>query len=342
MCSPRDATQPTKSNAHDDVCATLCVCSYLDPSSRIPTVRVGTPEEDALRRDFTVNALFYRVLTPSERTVAGEDTMGVLEDLTGSGIDDLGAQLLRTPLPPHETMRDDALRALRAVRFASRFGLRLDPQLCEAIRRKTVTRALRDVISAERVGVELAGSLRGEHAPRAAALLGALRLRDAVLAPHSEWWDEKSWEIGVRRLDALWKWRHDAGRGMPGGRRDCSDGYPPHTVALAALFSARIDRLLGRERAIFGGITREEAERAAAAGRDGVLSPAASCAWSIAEAMEVRSAALPPAHAPPLHHRTPPASSSPCPLPFSRVGCASPSFVLYRFAQAGAIEAPRH
>ncbi|KAG2449716.1 hypothetical protein HYH02_005243 [Chlamydomonas schloesseri] len=89
--------------------------------SRIPTMTFGTPQQDALRRDFTINALFYNIS-------AG----GVVEDLTGRGLQDLRDGLIRTPLPPMETFLDDPLRVLRAVRFGTRFGFQLHPDILEA------------------------------------------------------------------------------------------------------------------------------------------------------------------------------------------------------------------
>lgn len=62
--------------------------------SRIPSMTFGTPEQDAMRRDFTINALFYNINTSS------------VEDLTGRGITDLQAGVIRTPLPPKETLLD--------------------------------------------------------------------------------------------------------------------------------------------------------------------------------------------------------------------------------------------
>ena len=56
--------------------------------SRVPTMEIGTPSQDAYRRDFTINSLFYNI---NEEKV---------EDLTGLGISDLRAGLLRTPLEP--------------------------------------------------------------------------------------------------------------------------------------------------------------------------------------------------------------------------------------------------
>jgi tRNA nucleotidyltransferase (CCA-adding enzyme) len=78
---------------------------------------MGTPTEDAQRRDFTFNALFLNVQSQS------------VEDLCGTGIDDLRAGLIRTPLPPLQTFADDPLRVLRAVRFASRFGFAMHQEL---------------------------------------------------------------------------------------------------------------------------------------------------------------------------------------------------------------------
>ena len=88
--------------------------SYADAGdSRIPTMAFGTPQEDAARRDFTLNALFFNVHTRR------------IEDFTGRGWEDLRAGLLRTPLEPRVTLLD-ALRP-RGVRFASRYGFALDP-----------------------------------------------------------------------------------------------------------------------------------------------------------------------------------------------------------------------
>lgn len=66
--------------------------------------KIGSPLEDALRRDLTVNALFYNIGTDQ------------VEDWSGLGIADMAARLLRTPLPPEVTLRDDPCRILRAIR----------------------------------------------------------------------------------------------------------------------------------------------------------------------------------------------------------------------------------
>ena len=75
----------------------------------------GTIEEDAWRRDFTVNALYYNVADFS------------LLDYTG-GLDDLRAGVLRVIGDPEKRYREDPVRMLRAVRFAAKLGFRLHPQ----------------------------------------------------------------------------------------------------------------------------------------------------------------------------------------------------------------------
>jgi tRNA nucleotidyltransferase (CCA-adding enzyme) len=50
------------------------------------------------------------------------------------GVADLRAGLLRTPLPPGETLGQDPLRILRCIRFAARFGFRIDAQLAAAMK----------------------------------------------------------------------------------------------------------------------------------------------------------------------------------------------------------------
>lgn len=111
--------------------------------SRIPDVQIGTPYEDAMRRDLTINALFYNV---NEEKI---------EDFTGHGFDDIRAKVVRTPLPPLTTLLDDPLRALRAIRFASRLNFAFDTQLFDACRNPEVHAALGAKVSRERVSTEI-------------------------------------------------------------------------------------------------------------------------------------------------------------------------------------------
>jgi poly(A) polymerase len=80
----------------------------------------GTPEEDAFRRDFTINALFYDIATFS------------IIDYTG-GLADLREGLLRCIGEPEERFQEDPVRMLRAVAMAARLGFRIDPPIDAAI-----------------------------------------------------------------------------------------------------------------------------------------------------------------------------------------------------------------
>ncbi|KAI1176700.1 hypothetical protein F4777DRAFT_587777 [Nemania sp. FL0916] len=116
--------------------------------SRNPEMEFGTAEEDALRRDATVNALFYNLNT------------GKVEDFT-SGLSDMKAKLIRTPLEPFQTFMDDPLRVLRLVRFASRLGFTIDSAAEKVMGNAKVLDALKLKISRERVGVEIEKMLKG-------------------------------------------------------------------------------------------------------------------------------------------------------------------------------------
>ena len=76
----------------------------------------GSVEDDAWRRDFTVNALYYNVRDFS------------VVDYTG-GLQDLREGVLRLIGDPEQRLREDPVRMLRAVRFAAKLGFRLDPEL---------------------------------------------------------------------------------------------------------------------------------------------------------------------------------------------------------------------
>ena len=80
----------------------------------------GTAEEDAFRRDFTINALFYDIATFS------------IIDYVG-GLDDLRAGLVRSIGDPEVRFREDPVRMLRAIALASRLDFTVDPPILDAI-----------------------------------------------------------------------------------------------------------------------------------------------------------------------------------------------------------------
>jgi poly(A) polymerase len=111
------------------------------PDSRKPGVTYGTSlEADLARRDFTVNAIAARL--PSLELVDPFD-----------GMRDLRAKVLRTPGRPEDSFNDDALRMLRAARFAAQLGFTVVPEVQAAM---TAMAGRLSVVSAERIGAELA------------------------------------------------------------------------------------------------------------------------------------------------------------------------------------------
>jgi poly(A) polymerase len=82
----------------------------------------GTPEEDAFRRDFTLNGLFYDIETRS------------IIDYVG-GLEDIRARVIRCIGDPEERFQEDPVRMLRAVAFASRLDFSIDEPVLQAIER---------------------------------------------------------------------------------------------------------------------------------------------------------------------------------------------------------------
>ncbi|KAI8929084.1 hypothetical protein BC831DRAFT_521297 [Entophlyctis helioformis] len=130
-----------------------------DDESRNPVVGYGTPHEDAMRRDITINALFYNLQTEQ------------VEDLTGHGLADLQQGVIRTPLDPVQTFIDDPLRVLRVIRFATRFGYEIVPEVLVAAADERIKAAFSKKITRERVGVELDKMLRGPDPVRSIRLI---------------------------------------------------------------------------------------------------------------------------------------------------------------------------
>ena len=176
-----------------------------DAGSRRPRVRPGTLEEDVWRRDFTVNTLL--------QTFGGQ-----VLDLTGRGLRDLVAGVLRTPLDPSRAFEDDPLRMLRAARFASVLDARADDQLLAAMRE----RASRvELLSAERVRDELRGLLRGRRPSRGIEVLREGSLLGRLL-PELE---------AMRGVEQSGWHTHD----VYGHTLAAVDGAPPDLVTRAAV-----------------------------------------------------------------------------------------------------------
>jgi putative nucleotidyltransferase with HDIG domain len=111
---------------------------YID-GRRPESVVFSTPKEDAERRDFTVNGMFFDPVT------------GEVIDYVG-GQEDLARKLIRAIGRPAERFREDRLRLLRAVRFATTLQFDLEPATWEALRQQA---AEITVVSAERIRDEL-------------------------------------------------------------------------------------------------------------------------------------------------------------------------------------------
>lgn len=125
--------------------------AYID-GRRPESVVFSSPEEDASRRDFTINGMFF------------DPTSGEVIDYVG-GKHDLESGLLRAIGDPASRFAEDKLRLVRAVRFAARFGLRIEPATEKAL---VAMAAEVTVVAAERIAQELRRML--VHPSRSAAM----------------------------------------------------------------------------------------------------------------------------------------------------------------------------
>ncbi|KAN0033003.1 hypothetical protein ACTA71_011210 [Dictyostelium dimigraforme] len=115
---------------------------YSNENSRIPDITIGTPLSDCLRRDLTINSLFFNLKTME------------IEDYSGNGLDDLSNRIIRTPLNPLQTLLDDPLRAFRAIRFATRLKFKIEEQLYNSIKYKLSKQLILNKVSTDRINNE--------------------------------------------------------------------------------------------------------------------------------------------------------------------------------------------
>lgn len=140
--------------------ATFRADGIYEDGRRPSSVRFTSAEEDAKRRDFTINGLFF---DPVENKVI---------DYVG-GREDLAARKIRAIGSPAARFGEDHLRLVRAVRFAARFGFEIEPATAEAIR--SLAPRVKG-ISPERIGDELRLMLTPTTRNAAWNLLGNLNL----------------------------------------------------------------------------------------------------------------------------------------------------------------------
>ena len=177
----------------------------------------GTAEQDARRRDFTVNALFL------------DPTKGRILDYVG-GLPDLERGVLRTIGDPHVRLAEDPVRILRAIKFATRLGFRIDENTWEAmcahaprLSKSAAPRVLEEILRLMRSGTSL-GAFRMLRACGAMAVI--LPVIDRYLGHKDDATAQARAETFWRLLEAL-----DA---------DVHQGFTPSSAVCIALLYLRI------------------------------------------------------------------------------------------------------
>jgi len=127
--------------------------------SRIPEIKPATAEEDAMRRDLTINSLFYNL------------NRDEVEDFTGKGINDLLTNTIRTPSNPLKTFTDDPLRIFRAIRFAAKYNGKIVDETYETMMAPSLRDEIKQKISKERIGAEISKMLKNPYPMYAIRLL---------------------------------------------------------------------------------------------------------------------------------------------------------------------------
>lgn len=138
--------------------------AYSD-GRRPDSVRFASAREDVLRRDFTVNGLLM------------DPETGEIIDYVG-GVEDWNRRLIRAIGNPRARFAEDALRLLRAVRFAATKEMQVEPDTWQALRQEAFSV---QKISAERIRAELDRMWLSPHRVRALELLDAAGLLALIL-----------------------------------------------------------------------------------------------------------------------------------------------------------------
>lgn len=182
----------------------------------------GTPEEDALRRDFTINGLFYEV-----------ERFSIIDHV--GGLSDIRNRLIRSIGDPNIRFREDPVRMIRAIRFASRLDFHIEPQTYNAILRhhEEILKA-----SPPRVFEELQKLFAYGSGEKAFRLLYKTGLLHDLLPEVAEFLDVNHGQDSI-----LWTWLEQLDR-LTLGR-----GKLEPVLVFAALFSAPVNAVAARHAA---------------------------------------------------------------------------------------------
>lgn len=201
-----------KGEGQIDVATFRCDAAYSD--GRHPDAVVfADAEQDARRRDFTINGLFYDPL--AERVI----------DYVG-GVEDLKQRLIRAIGDADARLTEDKLRMLRAVRFAARFDFAIEEKTWAAIVRHAPELV---IVSAERIAAEMRLILTHQSRARGVELLAETGLLEVILPEAAPW--QRGGPAGssgllAANVSAAWKRTLEILRRLE---------TPTFTVALAAL-----------------------------------------------------------------------------------------------------------
>lgn len=166
-------------------------------STRIPNIIAGTPEEDANRRDVTINSLFYNLVTEE------------VEDLTGRGMMDIQRKVLDTPLDPEITLFDDPLRILRIFRFKSKLSFEISKRIYCALGNQRIRDALETKVSNERIGAEILRMMEYSNGHEGLLEIVASGYVDPIFKPRRRIQIERDLAVEFhQRLLQLWPSTH--------------------------------------------------------------------------------------------------------------------------------------
>ena len=162
---------------------------YNDINSRNPATAFGTIQEDCMRRDLTINSLYFDV------------TRGDILDFTANGMNDINKHIIRVTNPdPDVVFIDDPLRILRVVRFASRYGWEIEKPTFRSMKRN-VDRL--SIISIERINDEFSKIITCDHPKMALNMLKEIGAMKYIIPELEDLYDCRQNEF--HGFDTVWE-----------------------------------------------------------------------------------------------------------------------------------------